>query len=73
MHLGFASAAVVPLGSEGDPGCIFFTLKTYQTTLIGDICETPEGSEVSFWTDGKNRNGRKRMDGQTDVEVEIVV
>ena len=25
------------LGSEGDPGCIFFTLTTYQTTFIGDI------------------------------------
>ena len=36
MHLGFASAAAVPLGSEGDPGCIFFTLNTYQTTFISD-------------------------------------
>ena len=36
-HLGFASAAAVPLGSEGDPGCIFFTLNTYQTTFVSDI------------------------------------
>ena len=27
-HLGFASAAAVPLGSEGDPGCTFFTFNT---------------------------------------------
>ena len=36
-HLGFASAAAVLLGSEGDPGCIFFTLNTYQATFISDI------------------------------------
>jgi len=36
-HLGFASAAAVPLGSEGDPGCIFFTLNTYQITFVSDI------------------------------------
>ena len=36
-HLGFASAAAVPLGSEGEPGCIFFTLNTYQATFIIDI------------------------------------
>ena len=36
-HLGFALAAAVPLGSEGDPGCIFFTLNTYQTTFVSDI------------------------------------
>ena len=33
----FALAAAVPLGSEGDPGCIFFTLNTYQATFISDI------------------------------------
>ena len=36
MHLGFASEAAVPLGSEGDPGCIFFTYDTYQATSISD-------------------------------------
>ena len=36
-HLRFALAAVVPLGSEGDPGCIFFTLNTHQATFISDI------------------------------------
>ena len=35
--LSIASAAVVPLGSEGDPGRIFFTYNTYQTTFISDI------------------------------------
>ena len=37
MHIGFASAVVVPLGSEDDPGCIFFTLNTYKITFISDI------------------------------------
>ena len=36
-HLGFASAAAVLLGSEGYPGCIFYTLNTYQATFIRDI------------------------------------
>ena len=36
-YLGFASAAAVPMGSEGDPECILFTLNTYQTMFISDI------------------------------------
>ena len=36
-HLGFASAGAVQLVCEVDPGCIFFTLNTYQATFISDI------------------------------------
>ena len=34
MYFGFALAAVVRLMSEGDPGCTFFTLNSYQATFI---------------------------------------
>ena len=37
QRVALASAAAVPLGSDGDPGCIFFTLNTYQATFIIDI------------------------------------
>ena len=37
MYLSFTLAAAVPLGSESDPGCIFFTLNTCQATFISDI------------------------------------
>ena len=47
------SAAAVLLGSEGDPGCIFFTFNTYQATFIIDILgNTLAEIEVSFWTHG---------------------
>ena len=36
-YLGFASAAAVQLGCEGDPKCIFFTLITYQATFFSYI------------------------------------
>ena len=37
MYLGFTSASAGPLGSEGDPGCMFFPLNTHQTTFVSDI------------------------------------
>ena len=73
MYLGFALVTAVPLGSEGDQGCIFFTLNTYQTTFISDI-SLQEMDIVSGHTNertDKRTNGR--TDGQTDVEVEIVI
>ena len=33
-YFTITSAAAVLLGSEGDPGCIIFTLNTYQATFI---------------------------------------
>ena len=38
--------------------------------LLVIFCDMLAGIEVSFWVDGRT-NGRK--DGQTDVEVEIVI
>ena len=35
--------AEVTLGSEGDPGCIFFTLNKYQATLLVTICDQIAG------------------------------
>ena len=60
--------------SEGDLRRIFSTLNTYQTTFLVAFCGTISGIEVSFWTDGTKRielDGQ--TDGQTDVEVEIVI
>ena len=52
-------------GFEGDPECIFFTLNTYQVTFISEIfCDKATGI-----SDIRNR----MTDGQTDVEVEIVI
>ena len=66
MYLGFASAAAVPLGSEGDPGCIFFTHDTYQATFISDIllyyCRN-----LSYFPDTRTADGRtERGGGRTD-------
>ena len=38
--------------------------------LLVTFCDTLAGIKVSFWTDG---TGTGWMDGQTDVEVEIVI
>ena len=43
-----------------------FLTHTIQLLLV-TFCDTLAGIEVSFWTEGTGR-----MDGQTDVEVEIV-
>ena len=34
-------------------------------------CDTPAGIEVSFWTHGRRTDGH--TEGQTDVEVKIVI
>ena len=41
--------------------------RTKQLLLV-TLCDTLAGIEVSFWVDGTGRT-----DGQTDVEVEIVI
>ena len=51
MHLSFASAAAVPLGSEGDPGCIFLLFTHTKQRLLVTICDTLAGIEISFRTD----------------------
>ena len=60
-HLGFPSAAAIPLGSDGDPGCIFFILNTCKATFITDIlwnnCRKSKKMEV-WHTDGRT-DGRK--------------
>ena len=59
-------------GSEGGPECIFFTLDTYQETFISEICYPTAETGFSFRTDGRTEDGRT-AEGQTDVEVEIVI
>ena len=49
----------------------YFSLSTHtKQLLLVTYCHTPARIEVSFRTDG---TGRNRTDGQTDVEVEIVI
>ena len=65
-HLGFASAAAVPLGSDGDPGCIFFILNTCQATFISDILwnNCRKLKKMKVWlTDIRTDGG---TDGRTD-------
>ena len=69
MYLGFALVAAVPLRSEGDPGCIFFTLNTYQTTFISDILSY----DCRNWSKFSDTQTDGMTDGQTDLEVEIVI
>ena len=67
MYLGFASAAAVRLGCEGDPECIFFTLNTYQDTFISYILEC-DCREWSFFRTHGRTDGRTHghTDGWTD-------
>jgi len=61
-HLSFALAAAVPLGSDGDPGCIFFTLNTCQATFISDI----------LWNDcRKSKKNKSVTYGRTDVRTDV--
>ena len=49
----------------------YFSLLTHNKQLLLVTCrDTLEGIEVSFWRDG---NTELEPDGQTDVEVEIVI
>ena len=49
---------------------IFFIFTPTKQLLLVTFCDTLAGIEVSFWRDG---TGRTEPDGQTDVEVEIVI
>ena len=60
------------LGLRVTQDAYFSLSKHTKQLLLVTFCETPAGIEVSFRTDG-NGNGRKRTDGQTNVEVEIVI
>ena len=52
----------------------YFSLMTHtKQLLLVTFCCTTAGIEVSFRTDGRKTDGGRRMEGQTDVEVEIVV
>ena len=49
----------------------YFSLLTCaKQLLLVTFCDTLAGIEVSFWADG---TGRMERDGQTNVEVEIVI
>ena len=51
------------------PKNAYFSLLTLNNQLLlVTFCGTLEGIEVSFW-----RDGNTERDGQTDVEVEIVI
>ena len=53
----------------------YFSLLTRtKQLLLVTFCDTLAGIEVSFWADGTGRNRTDgRTEGQTDVEVEIVI
>ena len=63
--------AAVPLGSEGDPGCIFSLMTHTKQLLLVTFCYTTAGIGANFWTHAQTADGR--TEGQTDVEVEIVI
>ena len=51
----------------------YFSLLTHnKQLLLVTFYGTLEGIEVSFWRDG-NTEPEREWDGQTDVEVEIVI
>ena len=55
----------------------YFSLLTHtKQLLLVTFCDTLAGIEVSFWADGTGRNGNRterEPDGQTDMEVKIVI
>ena len=61
--LGLSQMPPGPQGSMGDPQCIFFTLKSYQTTLLVPLCDTMAGIADTHMN--------THMVRQTDVDVEI--
>ena len=66
-HLGFAPAAAVPLGSEDDPGCIFFMLDTHQATFISEILwfDFRKWFFFGHTNERTDRHTHTRMDRQT--------
>ena len=56
-----------PEGPWGDIKCILFTLEILQKILSVKFCDAPAGIESSFHTD------RRTEEGQTDMEVELVI
>ena len=55
----------------------YFLLLTHtKQLLLVTFCDTLAGIEFSFWPDGTGRTDRRtdeRTEGQTNVEVEIVI
>ena len=66
MDLSFA-LPYEPQGSEGDPECNFSLLTHTKKLLLLTFCDLTAETGVSFRIDGR------RTEGQTDVEVEIVI
>ena len=60
-----------PKGSEVDPECLFFTLNTFQANLTVTCYKRLQDLELAFRYKNTQTDGSK--DGQTDVEVEIVI
>ena len=51
----------------------YFSLLTHtKQLLLVTLCDMLAGIDVSFWADGTGRT-ELQTDGQTDVEVEIVI
>ena len=51
----------------------YFSLSTHtKQLLLVTVCDALAGIEVSFWADGTGQTDG-RTDGQTNVEVEIVI
>ena len=51
----------------------FSLLKHAKQLLFVTFCDTNAGIGGSFWTDGNKGTDERAPDGQTDVEVEIVI
>ena len=57
----------------GDQECIFFTLTHTKQLLLVTYCDTTAETDVSVQKHGQTDGTNERKDGQTDVEVEIVI
>ena len=62
-----------PLDTGGNPKCISFTLKHFQTTPISEILGYTYLQELKLVFGQTGNRGGRKMDGQTEVEDEIVI
>ena len=56
------------------PQNAYYSLMTQtKQLLLLTFCKTIAGNGASFWTHGRRTDGGRTAEGQTDVEVEIVI
>ena len=51
----------------------FLLLRHTKQLLLVTFFDTTAGNGASFWIHGRRTHGRTEAEGQTDVEVEIVI